>query len=208
MWKISERNSETGSTEVKKQMCKALISGEKKEIRKQVLALRDSLSDDERQRGNILVTEKILGHQWYYGAEYLLLFANYRSEIDTSMILEDALQKGKKVFLPKVEDNNMVFYRIWSPEDLRKGYKGIPEPAGDTDYYSGGETLAEKTLMIMPGAAFDVKRRRIGYGGGFYDRYLQDKPWMRTIAIGYKCQMLEEIPTEDTDIRPGQVICL
>ena len=181
---------------------------QKKEIRRRILSLRDSLSDDLRKRGDILVTEKILGHQWYYGAEYLLLFANYGSEINTGMILEDALNKGKQVYMPKVVGKELFFYRIFSSKDLTNGYKTIPEPIGNTDVYIPDETHYEKTLMIMPGVAFDHKRRRIGYGGGFYDRFLQDKPWMRTIAIGYQCQMLPELPAEDTDIRPGQIICL
>jgi 5-formyltetrahydrofolate cyclo-ligase len=62
--------------------------------------------------------------------------------------------------------------------------------------------------MIMPGVAFDPERNRIGYGKGFYDRYLQDKPALRTIAIGYDCQMVAEIQTEETDVKPMQVICL
>lgn len=190
---------------------------DKKTIRKQVLSLRDSLSENERQKGNILVSEKILGHQWYYGAEYLLLFANYGSEIDTSMIFEDALSKGKKVYFPKVTGTDMIFYRVNSVQDLIEGYKGIREPRGNTAVYPGENLelepqkaelwICDKTLMIMPGVAFDRKRQRIGYGGGFYDRYLADKQWMHTIAIGYKCQMLEEIPAEERDIRPGQVIC-
>lgn len=187
---------------------------DKKTVRKEILSLRDSLSGNERKRGDILVTEKILGHQWYYGAEYLLLFASYGSEIDTRMILEDGLKKGKKVYLPKVVGNDMYFYRITGYEDLTEGYRGIPEPKGNTECFlnqSEEEKFQDaegKTLMIMPGVAFDNNRRRIGYGGGFYDRYLADKPWIHTIAIGYKCQMLSEIPTQETDIRPGQIICL
>lgn len=179
---------------------------EKRTVRKQVLALRDSLSEKERQRGTILVTEKILGHQWYYGAEYLLLFASYESEMDTGLILEDALEKGKKVYFPKVVGKELIFYRVCCAKELEEGYKGIREPKGDSEVY-GDVFFPETTLMIMPGVAFDQKRRRIGYGGGFYDRYLSDKPWMHTIAIGYQCQMLEEIPAGETDVRPGQIIC-
>ncbi len=189
------------------------IAALKKTVRKQILSLRDSLSENERKRGDVLVTEKILGHQWYYGAEYLLLFASYGSEIDTFLILEDSLIKGKKVYFPKIVGKEMHFYRINSPQDLKEGFKGILEPSGNTECFIPEfrdpklSDIENKTLMIMPGVAFDRNRRRIGYGGGFYDRYLSDKPWIHTIAIGYKCQMLEEIPTDETDIRPGQIIC-
>lgn len=184
---------------------------EKKAVRKEILALRDALSVAERQRGNLLVTEKIAGHQWYYGAEYLLLFAGHGSEIDLSFLVEDALKKGKNVYFPKVKGKEMNFYRVTDLAELEKGYKGIFEPKGDTGIFPGekGKTsLADKTLMIMPGVAFDRQRRRIGYGGGYYDRYLADKPWLRTIAAGYRCQLLLEIPSDEQDIRPGQIICL
>ncbi len=64
--------------------------------------------------------------------------------------------------------------------------------------------------MLMPGVAFDKYRNRIGYGKGFYDKYLQDKKELsiRTIAIGHQCQMVEEIPVMDNDIKPGQIICV
>ena len=69
---------------------------------------------------------------------------------------------------------------------------------------------AEKILMLMPGVAFDKKRHRIGYGKGFYDRYLAGKEalQLRTIAVGFQCQMVEEIPAEELDIKPYQVICV
>lgn len=183
---------------------------EKKAVRKEILALRDSLSAEERQRGNLLATEKIAGHQWYYTAEYLLLFAGYGSEIDLSFLAEDGLKKGKKVYFPKVKGKEMNFYRVRNLAELQAGYKGILEPKGDTEIFPGEEgqkSLADKTLMIMPGVAFDRQRRRIGYGGGYYDRYLADKPWLHTIAAGYKCQLLWEIPAGAQDIRPGQIIC-
>lgn len=62
--------------------------------------------------------------------------------------------------------------------------------------------------MIMPGVAFDVRRNRIGYGKGFYDRYLADKEGLHTIAIGFDCQMVPEIEAGEKDIKPMQVICL
>ena len=111
---------------------------------------------------------------------------------------------------PKTESPQMAFYRITSLEELRKGYRGIPEPSGETQEYIYTPELAERTLMLMPGVAFDRFQNRIGYGKGFYDRYLADKPGLqlRTIAVGHRCQMVEELPVTATDIRPYQVICV
>ncbi len=183
----------------------------KSRIRKEVLALRDGMSDAERKRADLLMTERILGHQWFYGAETLLAFASYGSEISTDEILAEALRTGKKVYLPRVEGEEMHFYRVHSPEELVEGYRGIREPAGDTERFVYRAQDCDRVMMLMPGAVFDRYRNRIGYGKGFYDRYLSDKPQLqiRTIAIGYACQLAEgELPTEVTDIRPYQVIVM
>lgn len=187
---------------------------DKREIRRQVLALRGNLCDTERERAKVLLTERILGHQWFYRSDTLLGFASCGSEIDTGEILKEALHLGKKVYLPKVTDEaerSMVFLRIETVEKLESGYRGIPEPdAGAEAYeYLAGDT--ERVLMLMPGVAFDGRRNRIGYGRGFYDRYLADKPdlQLKTIAVGFRCQMIEEeIPCGEHDIKPYQVICV
>lgn len=182
----------------------------KKEIRKRVLALRDSLGSMERKRSEILMTERILGHQWYYRSKELLVFISYGSEIDTTPIWEEALYQGKKVYAPCVKGENMEFYRIMGRFDLQPGYKGIPEPI-DIDkrnLFVFSEEKITSALMLMPGVAFDPLRNRIGYGKGFYDRYLADKEGLHTIAVGYDCQMVPAIKAEEKDIRPMQVICL
>jgi 5-formyltetrahydrofolate cyclo-ligase len=224
------------------------IRAEKREIRKRLLAVRDNLDSGEREKASLLLTERILGHQWYYRADKLLCFASYGSEISTLEIMKEAWKAGKKVYVPKVLPggsemrlelersrsekqslealpdtekaskkilwergrHDMEFYRIMSLEDLEPGYRGIPEPAGTTEIYVYSADTAEQTLMLMPGVAFDGYRARLGYGRGFYDRYLADRPklQLRTIAVGYRCQMVDKLPGEDTDIRPCQVICL
>lgn len=183
-------------------------------LRRQTLARRDALSKEERERASILMTERILGHQWFYRSEFFLCFVSYGSEIDTHPLLEEAIRQGKRVYVPKVEGEQIVFYRIRSLEELTKGYKGIPEPVGDTEIFDyeicqkNGET--DKVLLLMPGVAFDPYRNRIGYGKGFYDRYLGDREelTLRSIAVGFRCQMVDEIPAGSYDKRPYQVICV
>lgn len=214
---------------------------DKKAIRKAALAAREALGGEERKRGSLLLTERVLGHQWFYGSEEILCFVSYGSEIDTGEIMTEALRLGKRVYVPKVltgEDNEVLqynmasqsyenlcykktsyhdkttqymdFFRIENMSQLKAGYRGILEPSGDSERYVYTSERAGRTLMLMPGAAFDSFRNRLGYGGGFYDRYLADREalQLRTIAVGFKCQMVEEIPAESTDIRPCQVICV
>lgn len=185
----------------------------KQTIRKKILSERNSLSEAEQRRGAVLLTERILGHQWFYRAEYFLCFVSYGSEISTWEILQEALKAKKKVYVPKVtadREAEMAFFRIASLDELTDGYRGIPEPPGNTEQYRYDPEEVQRTLMLMPGVAFDPFRNRLGYGKGFYDRYLCDKPQLqlRTIAVGHRCQMVEELPTFDTDIRPYQVICV
>ncbi len=182
----------------------------KRDIRRKILSIRDGLTKEEREKASLLITERICGHQWFYLAEIFLAFVSYGSEIDTTEILSEALKKGKKVFVPKVCGEDMFFYRITCLEELTVGYKGILEPEGNTECFEYDPAQADKVLMLMPGAVFDSKRNRIGYGKGFYDRYLAHKEalQLRTIAVGYQCQMVEEILAEEQDIRPYQVICV
>mgnify|MGYP002510478029 FL=1 len=185
----------------------------KREIRRRVLALRDGLDRTEQERGRLLLTERILGHQWFYNSHIILGFASCGSEIDTRELLQEALRLGKRLFLPKVtgeEQAQMRFFRVRRLEELKEGYKGILEPSESCEEYIYSEAEAPNTLMLMPGAAFDSYRNRIGYGKGFYDRFLADKEalQLRTIAVGYRCQLVDEIPADHGDIRPYQVICV
>lgn len=186
----------------------------KKEIRKRILAKRDALSDAQRFRSQMLLTERILEHEWYKQAEAVLLYAAYGSEISTDAVLENALRTGKKVYLPKVEECFMEFYRILKTTDVKPGYRGILEPDGRSEKFIWQEDAVDAiqsrtpALMLMPGVAFDVSGNRIGYGKGFYDRYLADKASLPTIAIGFACQMTEHITADETDRKPMQVICL
>ena len=181
---------------------------QKKKLRREVLARRDALTKEERERGKFLITERILGHQWYYLSDTILGFVGYGSEICTTEILETALQDGKCVYVPKVEGREMQFYRIRSLTELKEGYKGIPEPEGNTERYVFDPETATKCLLLMPGSVFDPLGNRMGYGAGFYDRYLADKePFrLRSIGIGFHCQLAEAVPTEETDRKPYQVI--
>lgn len=192
--------------------------GAKSRLRKQVLALRNSLSEEKRKRSEILLTERIVGHQWFYRADMLLGFVSYGTEICTIEILKEALRQGKKVYVPKVSEKkkkpdahgelDMLFYRIFSMDELEPGYKGIPEPKGDSEEYV--YPMEGNTLLLMPGVAFDPYGNRMGYGGGFYDRFLADKEDLRlcSIAVGFQCQMVEQIPVEANDVKPYQIICV
>ena len=91
---------------------------EKKQLRRDLLSRRDALSMEELRRAEILITERILGHQWFYRSDTILGFMSFGSEIETRQLLEEALRKNKKVFLPRVEGENMRFYRTGLDETV------------------------------------------------------------------------------------------
>ena len=181
---------------------------DKKSLRREILNKRANLTVEERKKAELLLCEKLFGHMWFYRAKNVLLFISYESEIDTTEIVKEAFLQLKNVYVPKIVGDQMKFYQIHGMADLVAGFKGILEPKEGTEEFQAIPEREEDTLMIMPGVAFDVFRNRLGYGGGFYDRYLADKPYLHTIAIGYKCQITNQIETDETDIKPGQIICM
>lgn len=187
---------------------------EKKEpIRRRILALRDKMPREERDRKSAKIVENTLQTRWYCEAETLLAYVNFRSEVDTGELIRTALLDGKKVYCPKVEGKRMNFYRILSMDDLEEGYGGIKEPSGkEENLFSGSRAAHASCLMIMPGSAFDKECNRMGYGKGYYDKYLDFllkenlALKLRTIGLCFECQMQERIPAEAYDRKADMVI--
>ncbi len=183
------------------------VLAEKKALRKVIISKRDALSDRERQEASARICSELEKNELFADAEKILLFASFGSEIPTDNIFVLCKRLGKTVFYPKVNGKEMIFYRVDSLSDLTGGFRGIREPAADAGEFIPSENCS-KDLMIMPGTAFDREGSRLGYGGGFYDRYLAKLPEMKekTIAIGYKMQETEHIPADEHDIKPGKII--
>jgi len=119
----------------------------------------------------------------------------YNQEVRTVPILEQALADGKRVAVPKVYGDEMRFIYMTDLTKVAKSAFGIPEPVAD------GPVADDPTaLVLMPGLAFDREGHRIGYGGGFYDKFLAQEPNHPTIALCYDFQMVENLPTEEFDI--------
>lgn len=194
----------------------------KREIRGRYLKLRDQIPEDVRREKSKRITEKLMAHPWYHEAEELLCFVGFRSEVDTFQLMRESLRSGKNVYCPRVgiDGKSMEFYRIDSIGELQSGYQGILEPPADeTRRFEAGQSVGKQSetgvcekpkcsaLMILPGAAFDPQCHRIGYGGGFYDRYLERfvTP-VHTVAVAFDEQIAPEIPSELHDICPELVI--
>lgn len=176
-------------------------------IRKRVLELRDGMGADERERKGRQIAEKTVNHPLFQKADSILCYASYRSEADTYALMRQAWKLGKKVYCPKVQGKEMEFYRIFSLEGLAEGYKGINEPKGQEGLqFAVADKKEGSCLMVMPGAVFDKGRNRIGYGGGYYDRYLEKHTGLATIALCFDLQVQEKVPSEDYDRKPDILI--
>ena len=174
---------------------------EKRLIRKQIFAARKQCSDAQVEEWSHQITDQVLKLSEFMKANHILAYADYNHEVITRYMIEQAWKDGKEVAVPKVFGKDMIFYKLTDFSQLESGYFGIPEPRED------GETVSwEDAMMIMPGVAFDEKCDRVGYGGGFYDRFLEKHPGICRVAVGFSFQILPEVPTEPTDIRPQVVV--
>lgn len=173
---------------------------EKKLIRKQIFKLRRECTDEQAEAWSRAITEKVTGLEAFRNADRVLAYADYNHEVITRYIIEEAWKAGKQVAVPKVEGQDMIFYILTDFSQLKPGYYGIPEPD------RGVEANWEDALMIMPGVAFDRENHRVGYGGGFYDRYLEKHPDITTVALAFDFQLMDQVPVEPTDIFPQIVV--
>lgn len=164
---------------------------------------RSSMPYKKWRGKSLAITQKVISHPLYLRAGIIYCYVDYRNEAGTKKIIESCIMDGKSVAVPRIEDGKMLFYRINGLSCLKKGRYGIPEPqTGQVMGIKDDET----GLVIMPGVAFDVQRNRIGYGKGFYDRFLSLHPQLHTMAIAFSCQIVSAIPYAPHDIRPGVLV--
>lgn len=170
----------------------------KKEIRAKILKMRQALPKEEVREKSLRIMRRIEETETFKNADNLLAYIDFRGEVATGTLIEKAWELGKKVYVPRVAGKEMEFYQIHSFEDLEKGAYGILEPKKECPVYEAGE--GQTTLAILPGSVFDKKKNRVGYGGGFYDRYFEKRKDICRIAAAYEMQIVEEIETEEFDL--------
>ena len=172
----------------------------KKDIRKQVLTLRERLTVKEQDEKSQCIFNQVINHPFFMDANIIYCYVDYKQEVKTRSIIQHAWEQGKNVAVPKIVDDEMRFYFIESFEELKEGYRGIPEPINCKI------ADAKSPLVIMPGVAFDKSKNRIGYGKGFYDKFLKNSPYSHTMALCYEVQLVEKVPTDPFDIKPEILI--
>lgn len=167
-----------------------MIGLDKGEIRKKYKEIRKHL------KGNIC--DKFYENEMYLNSEQIFTFVNYGSEIGTKELIKRALKDNKRVAVPYMtgKEHEMIFIEINSLEELKENKIGIPEP----DYNESKISKSNcNTLVIVPGLAFDREFYRVGYGGGFYDKYLSENEYGCAVGVCFNEQITDSLPREKTD---------
>lgn len=172
----------------------------KGDIRKRVFAARAAVTGEWVEENSLRITRTVLSLPAFLQASRIFVYMDFRNEVMTRFLIQEAWKAKKKVAVPKVVEKELEFYILEDYGQLKKGCMGILEPEG------GERALWEDGLMIMPGVAFDPKNHRVGYGGGYYDRYLAAHPGIQTVAVAFDFQIMEQVPFTSTDILPQMIV--
>ena len=172
----------------------------KSELRKQVLQEMKAIPREQKQAIDQALTEGLLQHPFYQEAKIIATYLSFPHEFQTQELIEQALKDGKKVLIPKTYPKGRMDFVVYNPQQLVKTSFGLLEPQGDLEVVDASQI----DLIHVPGLAFTREGYRIGYGGGYYDRYLEHFSG-HTLSTVYPCQIRDFIP-EDHDIPVQEVL--
>ena len=172
----------------------------KSELRKQVLQEMKAIPRKQKQAIDQALTEGLLQHPFYQEAKIIAIYLSFPHEFQTQELIEQALRDGKKVLIPKTYPKGRMDFVVYDPQQLVKTSFGLLEPQGDLEVVDASQI----DLIHVPGLAFTTEGCRIGYGGGYYDRYLEHFTG-HTLSTVYPCQVQDFIP-ENHDIPVQEVL--
>jgi 5-formyltetrahydrofolate cyclo-ligase len=168
---------------------------DKPALRAQLQARRDALDPDDRSRWSTQIRERLIDLPEFLSAQRCFVYVSYRSEVATHYLIPAMLAKGQQVYVPKIlSKTEMQACRLNSWDDLKPDRYGILAPAGD-DYGHG-----HFDLVITPGLGFTVLGVRIGYGAGYYDRWLAAHPTTVKLALAFEAQIVATLPSNRYDV--------
>ncbi len=178
----------------------------KKTIRQGTLQKRDSISKSAKEEKDAAIIQRIVKLPEFINAKTVFFYASFRSEVDTMNMIKLSISMGKLIVLPKVdkENNRLKLYEIKGLSELSHGCMHILEPSVSEDRLRG---LNDVDLIVIPGAAFDSRGNRLGYGAGFYDMLLSKmEKKIPIVAPAYEEQIVERIPEEPHDIKVDKIV--
>lgn len=169
----------------------------KTQLREKYKKLRKEFADKE---ASINAQEMFLSSEFYKASKSVFAFYSFGSEIDTHYIAKKVLSDNKILALPYMtgKPHEMVFIRINSPNELVKNKIGIYEPVYHEESILEPD---ESTVIIVPGLVYDLRGYRIGYGGGYYDKYLSENKYMVSVGLAYDFQITQRVPNDENDVK-------
>lgn len=179
------------------------ISEEKKALREKYIALRESIKPKQYASKCERIADTVISSEQFDRAKKILLYSPIRREADTVKIFRTALCSGKKVYFPRVDEKGgMDFFRVSSQSSLLPGKFGIREPSPES------ERLCDfsDALVITPLVAAARDKSRIGYGGGYYDRFFAAHGEVKRMGICFEMQVSDSLPAEATDIKLDYIV--
>ncbi|MBQ9062568.1 MAG: 5-formyltetrahydrofolate cyclo-ligase [Eubacterium sp.] len=173
-----------------------MITMTKEQFRKTVKERRGQAAPMDLARDSEIIFRKIREMNAYLIASSIYCYVDFNNEVQTRSFLAQAIAEGKQVAVPRIEKDAMHFYYIDSLRQIVTNKNGLPEPKQNTE-----RANSANALVIVPGLAFDPSCARIGYGKGYYDRFLREERTHMTVAVAYDFQVFEEVPQEEGDVR-------
>lgn len=173
------------------------VNEQKKQLRKAMLQKRKELSESETAVKNSAITEKLLSLAKVQSAELILPFVSAKGEVGTREFIARCFDVGKTVAVPRcIDGSNMKFCVIHTFDDLEKGMYGIDEPKEYCEVIKAEN--AENSVLIVPALCFDTKGYRLGYGKGYYDRFISRYSGF-TVGVCYSEFITDDIPIDEYD---------
>ena len=177
----------------------------KAQLRKRIKASRNALNETERTSYSVQICNRLLEQLWYANTDTILVYSAIQSEVDLALFCRHAKQSGKALYFPKVFGEEMEFFRVDDATQLHKGAFSVMEPNIE-EFALQPYQLDIGAPVLVPGVAFSKRGERIGYGKGYYDRYIAAHPKLFPVGVCFSCQLLDEIPAEPQDIAMRQVV--
>lgn len=176
---------------------------EKDFFRQEVIEKKASMDFHEITKKSDMIQNQLFDLPAYKEADSIFCYVSFNQEVRTFEIITHALEEGKRIYVPRIDQGYMKFIEITSLSELRTGYYGILEPELNVEVIP-----RHRNLIIVPGLAFDKAGRRIGYGKGFYDKYFRaygvDK--FNKVALCFEFQMYEELPVFHNDVNVNTIL--
>lgn len=177
----------------------------KTEVRKSCLMQRAALGEQDKKSKSSIIQQRLLESLDFQKAQTVMLFLNFRDEVETTAIAEAVLASKKRLVLPRCAPKGVLLPLGVSnlALDLESGAWGIREPK----LTNVEVNPLEIDLVIVPGAGFDLQGNRLGYGGGYYDRFFgRLKASVPKVALGFECQIIGQVPVDEHDVKMTKLI--